>query len=58
MRDVKSDEARRDWRDILDEVQADPEAAVRVSRHGRPVAVVVSAAWYERVIMNGEKSDA
>lgn len=56
MRDLKSDEARRDWRDILDEVQGDPEAAVRISRHGRPVAVVVSAAWYERVIMNGEQS--
>lgn len=58
MRDIKSDEARRDWRDILDEVQADPEAAVRVSRHGRPVAVVVSAVWYERVIMNGKKEQS
>jgi prevent-host-death family protein len=56
MRDMGSDEARRDWRDILDEVQSDPEAAIRISRHGRPVAVVVSAAWYERVIMNGEQS--
>ena len=55
MRDLKSDEARRDWRDILDEVERDPDAAIRISRYERPVAVVVSAAWYERVIMNGKR---
>lgn len=58
MRDIKSDEARRTFRDILDEVQADPEAAVRISRYDRPVAVVVSAAWYERVIMNSKKEQS
>ena len=56
MRDIKSDEARRTFRDLLDEVERDPEAAVRISRYDRPVAVVVSAAWYERVTMNGEQS--
>ena len=53
MRDIKSDEARRTFRDLLDEVERDPEAAVRISRYDRPVAVVVSAVWYERVTMNG-----
>jgi hypothetical protein len=48
-------EVRTGWRDLLDEVQADPEAAIRISRYDRPVAVVVSAAWYERAIMNGEQ---
>ena len=56
MRDIKSDEARRTFRDLLDEVERDPEAAVRISRYDRPVAVVVSAAWYERVTMNGDQS--
>lgn len=55
MQDIKSDEARRNFRDLLDEVERDPEAAIRVSRYERPVAVVVSAEWYERVVMNGEQ---
>jgi prevent-host-death family protein len=58
MRDIKSDEARRTFRDILDEVQADPYAVVRISRYDRPVAVVVSAAWYERVITNAKRDQS
>lgn len=54
---ITSDEARRKIRGLLDEIQADPEAAVRVSRHGRPVAVVVSAVWYERAVMNGKDGE-
>lgn len=47
MRQIKSDEARRDWRDLLDEVQADPDAVVQILRYGKPVAVLVSARWYD-----------
>lgn len=48
MKQVKSDEARRGFRDILDEMERDPESAVEVLRYDRPVAVVVSASWYRR----------
>jgi prevent-host-death family protein len=56
MRDIGSDEARKNLRDMLDEVQEDWEAAFRISRHGRPVAVVVSAVWYERTVMSARKA--
>lgn len=49
MRQMKSDEARRAFRGLLDEVERDPEAAIEILRYDRPVAVVVSAAWYEQV---------
>jgi len=48
MRQLRSDEARRDWRDLLDEVQHDPAAAIQVLRYDKPVAVVVSSEWYEK----------
>jgi hypothetical protein len=48
MKQVKSDEARRGFRDILDEMERDPESAVEIFRYDRPVAVVVSASWYRR----------
>lgn len=48
MRELKSDEARRGFRDLLDEVERDPAAAIKILRYERPVAVVVSAEWYEQ----------
>jgi prevent-host-death family protein len=54
MRELKSDAARRGFRDLLDEVERDPEAAIRISRYDRPVAVLVSAAWYERMTAERE----
>jgi PHD/YefM family antitoxin component YafN of YafNO toxin-antitoxin module len=50
VRDLKSDAARRGFRDLLDEIEHDPGAAVRILRYERPVAVLVSAGWYERAI--------
>jgi len=43
---VRSDEARRRLRDLLDEVEHE-DAHVYVLRYDRPVAVIVSAEWYE-----------
>ena|ERR1022692_831124 len=50
MRELRSDEARRGFRDLLDEVERDPAAAIRILRYERPVAVVVSADWHDRVL--------
>ena len=49
MRELKSEEARRGFRAILDEMERDPAAAVKIHRYDRPVAVVVSADWYDAV---------
>jgi hypothetical protein len=49
MREVKSDEARRAFRDLLDEVQRDPAAAVHILRYDKPVAVVVSEEWFRQI---------
>lgn len=43
MRELKSDQARRDWRDLLDEMERDPAAAVTILRYDRPVAVLMPA---------------
>ena len=51
MREIQSDEARRTFRDLLDEVERDPAAAVRILRYERPVAVMVPAEWYERAAL-------
>jgi hypothetical protein len=48
MKQLRSDEARRAFRDLLDDVQRDPDAAVQILRYDKPVAVMVSAEWYER----------
>ena len=50
MRQLRSDEARQDWRDLLDEVQRDPDAAIEILRYNKPVAVVVSADWYRATL--------
>src|ERR1022692_2706959 len=51
MRELRSDEARRGFRDLLDEVERDPAAAIRILRYERPVAVVVSDDWHERAAL-------
>jgi len=45
MRQVKSEEARRNFRDLLDE--AERGGFIEVLRYDRPVAVLVPAGWYE-----------
>jgi prevent-host-death family protein len=45
---VSSDVARRRWRDLLDEAQRGETA--EITRNGKPVAVLVSVAWYRWVI--------
>jgi predicted RNA-binding Zn-ribbon protein involved in translation (DUF1610 family) len=50
MRELKSDKARREFRDLLDEVERSPAAAIRILRYERPVAVMVSATWYDAVV--------
>jgi prevent-host-death family protein len=52
MRQLRSDEARRDWRDLLDEVQQEP--AVQILRYDKPVAVVMSADQYDRLMADLE----
>ena len=59
MRQLRSDEARRQFRDLLDEVQRDPAAAIQILRYDKPVAVVVSAEWYQRAsaALDGEDGE-
>jgi prevent-host-death family protein len=48
MRQVKSEEARRTFRGLLDE--AERGGVVQILRYDRPVAVLVPAEWYERAL--------
>jgi prevent-host-death family protein len=43
---VLSDEARRSWREILNEVEHHGEHVI-VLRYGTPTAVIVPVGWYE-----------
>ena len=43
---VAAKEAKQSFGQLLDDAQREP---VRIERHGRPVAVVVSAAEFERL---------
>jgi antitoxin (DNA-binding transcriptional repressor) of toxin-antitoxin stability system len=45
MRQVKSEEARRTFRDLLDE--AERGGVVQILRYDRPVAVLVAGEWFE-----------
>jgi prevent-host-death family protein len=45
MKQVGSQAARRDFRDLLDDAQLGESA--EISRNGKPVAVLVPAGWYE-----------
>lgn len=44
---IPSDEARRNFRELLNAVEHDGEH-VTVLRYGTPAAVVVPAGWYEQ----------
>ena len=44
MRQIRSEEARRGFRDLLDEVQQGE--FVEVLRYDKPVAVLVPASWF------------
>lgn len=50
MRQIKSDDARRSFRNLLDEVERDHAAAISILRYDRPVAVMVSDAQYRELI--------
>jgi len=45
---VRSDEARRDFRVLLNSVEHDG-AHVTIARYNTPAAVMVPVEWYERV---------
>lgn len=45
---VGSDEARSNFRSLLDDVEQH-DAHVTIQRHGKPVAVIVPVDWYDRV---------
>lgn len=47
-RQTGADEARRQFRDLIDEVMAEG-AHITVERYGKPVAVIVPVSWYEEV---------
>ena len=49
MREVKSDEARRAFSALIDAIRLNPAEAVTIQRYDKPVAVIVSAAWYDAV---------
>lgn len=42
---VRSDEARRNWRDLIDDVARDYH--IMILRYDKPVAVLVPVDWYE-----------
>jgi len=44
---VRSDEARRNLRDLLDEVEHH-DVHVTILRYDKPAAVLVSLEWYEQ----------
>lgn len=45
MKQLGSEEARRRFRDLLDDAQRGESA--EISRNGKPIAVLVPAEWYE-----------
>ncbi len=47
VREIRSDEARRTLRDILDEIEHDGEH-VTVLRYQRPAVVMVPVEWYQK----------
>jgi prevent-host-death family protein len=48
MREIASGDARRQWREILDEVMTG-SSDVAITRHGEPVAVLIPAEDYRSV---------
>jgi PHD/YefM family antitoxin component YafN of YafNO toxin-antitoxin module len=47
MREIHSDEARRRFRPLLDDVEHHGER-VKILRYDRPAAIMVPPDWYER----------
>lgn len=47
MKSVQSDEARRTWRDVLNDVEHNSEH-VQIMRYTTPAAVMVPVEWYEQ----------
>jgi prevent-host-death family protein len=58
-REVLSDEARRSFRDLLNEVEHQG-AHITIVRYKTPSAVLVPVGWYEgaREALQGERDDA
>ena len=54
-RRVTADEARRNFRELLNEVEHDRQH-VTIMRYGQPAAVMVPVEWYSKKA--GEVSDA
>jgi prevent-host-death family protein len=52
---ISSDEARRRWRDLLDEAQAG--ATAEIVRNGKPVAVLVPVEWHRAALTALEARD-
>ena len=48
MNELSADEARRNWRDMLDRVHGGER--IGITRNGRPWAVIVSREWHDTVI--------
>ena len=48
MKQIGSEDARRKFRDLLDDAQRGERT--EISRNGKPIAVVVPADWYSVVI--------
>ena len=55
MRQVRSEEARRTFRELLDE--AERGGGVQILRYDRPVAVLVSADGYEQATLEPEDQE-
>ena len=53
---VRSDEARRNLRDLLDEVEHH-DVHVTILRYDKPAAVLVSPDWYEQAKAAIERGD-
>lgn len=48
MKQIGSEEARRTFRDLLDDAQRGETA--EVTRNGKPIAVLVPADWYHAAV--------
>lgn len=53
---VRSDEARRHLRDLLDEVEA-RGARIMILRYDKPAAVLVPVDWYEDALATLQKEE-
>jgi prevent-host-death family protein len=57
-REISSDDARRNWRELLNAVEQGGEH-VTILRWGKPAAVVVPADWHDQATaLTGEERQA